>query len=129
MTSENKGPEAQYFEKLAQGIFEIQRCAACGEHQFFPRALCVHCGSTRLDWVKPSGAGTVYSYSVVRRKPEAGGDYNVVLVDLDEGVRLMSCIEKGVEKGIFIGQKVSARVALRDGSGVVVFDAAEVTHA
>lgn len=129
MTDDIKGPEARYFEKLAQGIFEIQRCATCREHQFFPRALCVHCGSTQLDWVKPSGAGTVYSYSVVRRKPEAGGDYNVILVDLDEGVRLMSCIDKGDENGIFIGQKVSARVALRNGAGVVVFDAAEVTDA
>lgn len=129
MTVENKGPEARYFEKLAQGIFEIQQCKACHQHQFYPRALCVHCASTQLDWVSPSGNGTVYSYSVIRRKPEAGGDYNVVLVDLDEGVRMMSCIENGAQKDIRIGQKVSARVVRRDDAGVVVFDAVGEEHA
>lgn len=82
-----------------------------------------------MNWVTPSGRGTIYSYSVVRRKPEAGGDYNVVLVDLDENVRLMSRVE-GVEPGeLRIGQRVQARVAVEDGKGVLVFDLVEESHA
>jgi uncharacterized OB-fold protein len=122
------GPEEHYFGRLAQGVFEIQRCTACARHQFFPRILCVHCGSEELEWVAASGRGTVYSYSVVRRKPEAGGDYNVVLVDLDEGVRLMSRLEGVAPDDIRIGQAVRARVAQEDGKGIVVFDP-EVSHA
>lgn len=123
------GPEAHYFGRLSEGVFEIQRCGACGRHQFFPRVLCTHCGSEDLNWVTPSGRGTIYSYSVVRRKPEAGGDYNVVLVDLDENVRLMSRVE-GVEPGeLRIGQRVQARVAVEDGKGVLVFDLVEESHA
>lgn len=123
-----QGPEAHYFARLTEGVFEIQRCAACERHQFFPRVLCVHCGSEDLSWVAPSGRGTIYSYSIVRRKPEAGGDYNVVLVDLEENVRLMSRVE-GVEPAdLRIGQAVQARVAVEDGKGVVVFDAAEASH-
>lgn len=38
------GPEKQYFDKLAAGRFEIQRCAGCGKHVFYPRVLCPHCG-------------------------------------------------------------------------------------
>lgn len=129
MAFENKGPEAYYFERLEQGIFEIQQCAGCRKHQFYPRILCVHCGGSELIWSKPSGKGTVYSYSIVRRKPEAGGDYNVVLIDLEEGVRLMSSIDNRVAADIYIGQKVQARVVHRDGAGVVVFDAAEAAHA
>lgn len=34
----------------------------------------------------------MYSTTVVRRKPDAGGDYNVALIHLDEGVQLMSCV-------------------------------------
>lgn len=129
MSLENKGPEAHYFEQLKQGVFEIQQCVACRKHQFFPRVLCVHCGGSELVWKQPSGTGTVYSYSIVRRKPEAGGDYNVVLVDLEESVRLMSSIENCAAADIYVGQRVQARVVHRDGAGVVVFDAVEVAHA
>jgi acetyl-CoA acetyltransferase len=77
------GPEAVHRDKLARGSFEIQRCAACARHVFYPRVLCPWCGSDRLAWVSAAGTGTVYSTTIVRRKPADGGDYNVALVDLD----------------------------------------------
>ncbi|MVW80760.1 Zn-ribbon domain-containing OB-fold protein [Bordetella sp. 02P26C-1] len=126
---EAQGPEARYFARLSEGIFEIQRCTACERHQFYPRMLCVHCGSEDLQWIAPSGRGTVYSYSIVRRKPEAGGDYNVVLVDLDEDVRVMSRIEGVNPDAVHVGLRVLARVALEDGKGVLVFDQTEDSHA
>lgn len=49
-----------------------------------------------LDWVEPSGNGSVHAVTTVRRKPEAGGDYSVSLVRLDEGVRIMRRVEGGV---------------------------------
>ncbi|HEX9183212.1 MAG TPA: OB-fold domain-containing protein [Burkholderiales bacterium] len=105
------GPEKQYLDKLAAGRFEIQRCAACTKHVFYPRVLCPHCGSERLDWVAPSGRGTVYSTTIVRRKPADGGDYNVCLVDLVEGPRMLSRVA-GVAPGeVRIGMAVKARLA------------------
>jgi len=104
------GPQARYFSALAQGRFEIQNCDGCRKWQFFPRSLCMHCGSTRLKWQAPSGRGTVYSTSVVRRKPEAGGDYNVALIDLDEGVRLMSRVEGVAPDAVRIGMAVQAQL-------------------
>lgn len=123
------GPQAHYFARLAEGVFEIQRCTQCERHQFFPRVLCTHCGGEDLTWVAPTGRGTVYSYSIVRRKPEAGGDTNVVLIDLDENVRMMSRVEGVAPDGLRIGQRVAARVALEAGRGVLVFDLMEGTHA
>lgn len=105
------GPEKQYLDKLATGRFEIQRCAACGKHVFYPRVLCPHCGSDRLDWVAPSGRGTVYSTTIVRRKPADGGDYNIVLVDLEEGVRLLSRVAGVAPEQVRIGMAVRARIA------------------
>lgn len=105
------GPEQQYFDKLAAGRFEIQRCAACGRHVFYPRVLCPHCGGGRLDWVAPSGRGTVYSTTVVRRKPADGGDYNIALVDLAESVRLMSRVVGVAPDQVRIGMAVKARIA------------------
>jgi len=102
------GPQQHYLQALADRRLLLQRCAECGWHQFPPRSLCVHCGAGEPDWVSPSGLGTVYSCSVVARAPEVGGDYNVVLVDLDEGVRLMSHMVNHPEGSSLIGSRVSA---------------------
>jgi uncharacterized protein len=105
------GPEKRFFDALAAGRFEIQRCAACAKHVFYPRVVCPHCGADTLDWVPASGRGTVYSTTVVRRKPADGGDYNVCLVDLEEGVRLMSRVAGVPPQDVRIGMAVTARIA------------------
>lgn len=105
------GPEYDYKQKLAAGRFEIQKCAACGKHVFYPRVICPHCGADELGWVAAAGAGVVYSSTVVRRKPEAGGDYNVALVDLAEGPRMMSRVVGVEPTAVKIGMKVKARIA------------------
>jgi uncharacterized OB-fold protein len=120
-----RGPQEQYFAALAEGRFQIQHCTACGRHQFFPRTLCMHCGATDLAWTDPVGTGTVYSFSIVRRKPEAGGDYNVALIDLDEGVRLMSRVDGVALDRLRIGMPVKARVLRDAAQPLVVFDAVE----
>jgi len=123
MSEQAQGVQARHQAWLDQGRFMIQRCAACGQHVYFPREVCPHCGAADPEWVAPSGLGTVYSTTVVRRKPEAGGDYNVCLVDLDEGVRLMSRVEQQPADAVHVGQRVQARVLLAEGQGgVVVFD-------
>lgn len=108
---------------LKQGRFLIQRCGDCSQHVYYPRELCPHCGSGALELVAPNGTGTVYSVTTVRRKPEAGGDLNVSLIDLDEGVRLMSRVEGVPASDVRIGQRVKARVLQREGAdALVVFD-------
>ncbi len=108
---------------LAKGEFLIQQCGDCQQHIYFPREMCPHCGSAAVNFVKPSGQGTVYSVTTVRRKPAEGGDYNVSLIDLDEGVRLMSRVDNLAPDAVKIGQRVMARVLLKDDQGMVVFDA------
>ena len=104
------GPEKQYLDKLAAGRFEIQRCTGCGKHVFYPRVLCPHCGGEHLDWVAASGRGTVYSTTIVRRKPADGGDYNVCLVDLAEGPRMLSRVVTVPPDQVQIGMTVAARI-------------------
>lgn len=115
------GPQAHYFAALSEGRFEIQHCGACQSCQFFPRTVCMHCGAEDLTWIRPSGRGTVYSTSVVRRKSEAGGDYNVALIDLEEGVRLMSQVEGIAATDVRIGMAVQARVRQTDAAPRLVF--------
>jgi uncharacterized OB-fold protein len=58
----------------------------------------------------------------VRRKPEAGGDYNVALIDLDEGVRMMSRVDGIPPEEVRIGMQVRAKVLDNKGVGLVVFE-------
>lgn len=73
----------------------------------------------------PSGQGTVYSTTVVRRKAEAGGDYNVALIDLKEGVRMMSRVEGISPEAVAIGMPVQATIIDGEGGKLVVFHLAE----
>jgi len=116
------GVLARHQAALNEGRFLIQRCTGCGKAVYFPRELCPHCGHGELAFVAPAGSGTVYAVTTVRRKPEAGGDYNVTLVELDEGVRLMSRVEGVPSSDVRIGHRVKARVVQQAGQGLVVFD-------
>ena len=116
------GVQAQHTAALDQGRFLIQRCHSCHGAIYFPREVCPHCGSDHVGFEEPKGTGTVYSVTTVRRKADAGGDYNVSLIDFDEGVRLMSRVEQLSPDQVKIGQRVKARVQDTNGNGVVVFD-------
>jgi uncharacterized OB-fold protein len=115
------GPDSIHAKALEEGRFAIQRCAGCGKHIFMPRVLCPHCGDSRLEWAPIDGRGTVYSATVVRRRPEQGGDYNVSLIDLHEGARLMSRVEGIEPAAVRIGMNVSARIAKTDSGNVLIF--------
>ena len=121
--TEPQGVQAFHQLELDAGRFLIQRCGGCGKHVYFPRELCPHCGGSALEWTLPQGAGTVYAVTTVRRKPTDGGDLNVSLIDLDEGVRLMSRVDNLPADQVRIGQRVKARVQVEDGRGLVLFDA------
>jgi uncharacterized OB-fold protein len=122
MTLPTQGIQARHQQALDQGRFLIQHCAACGKHVYFPRALCPHCGAAEPALVAPAGGGTVAAGTTIGRKPDQGGNYHVCLVDLDEGVRLLSRVEGLAPEAVQIGMRVRARVQLADGKGLVVFD-------
>ena len=110
--------QARYFERLAEGIFQIPRCTDCGRPHFYPRICCPHCGSLALEWFLPSGRGVVYATTVVRR---IEGDHTVCLVDLDEGPRLMSRVVELPVEQVCIGLRVQARIDITPEGPLLVF--------
>ena len=64
------------------------------------------------------------SSTEARRKPDAGGDYNVALVDLDEGVRMMSRVDGVPPTEVKIGMRVKAKVVKVNDAGLVIFEPA-----
>lgn len=120
-SSSGPGPDAAWRDKLAAGDFEIQHCSGCGKYIFYPRATCHHCGSRNLNWVKVSGNAVVYATSVVRQRPEHGPDYNIALVDLAEGPRMMTRVVDIDPAEVKIGMPVTAFVGDVDGEAAVLF--------
>ena len=116
-------PDADFHQFLKEGRFMIQRSLSTGRHVFYPRVMAPGTGETDLEWVEALGLGTVYSTSTVRAKPPAQS-YNVALVDLDEGPRMMSRVEGLPSEQVAIGLRVKARIAREGDQACVVFDPA-----
>lgn len=85
-----------FWEAARRHELIIQRCSPCQTHIFYPRYNCPHCGSRDLEWVKASGRGKVYTYTVARRPTyPAFADrvpYVIAIVQLEEGPRLTTNI-------------------------------------
>jgi hypothetical protein len=89
---------AAFWEATRERRLLVQWCTSCDRGVFYPRVFCPHCGggSEALEWRTASGRATVYA-AVVEHKPEAAGanfsdgaPYCVALVDLEEGVRMLT---------------------------------------
>ncbi|MFD8641519.1 bifunctional MaoC family dehydratase N-terminal/OB-fold nucleic acid binding domain-containing protein [Streptomyces zaomyceticus] len=92
---------AGFWEGVAAHRLLVQRCGDCATLRFPWLPGCADCGSREWDTVEASGAGTVFSY-VVMHHPSfpaftatddpatAGGPYAVGLIELAEGVRMIS---------------------------------------
>lgn len=81
-----------FWEAASRGVLAVQECQGCGHRQHYPRPLCLRCGVLELAWRDCSGLGTVHSLTTVRRqiRPELEPPYDVALIDLDEGPRLLA---------------------------------------
>lgn len=112
---------APYWEHARRGMFALPRCEACGKFHFYPRATCPHCGGARIAWVPASGAGEVYSFSVVHRAPgpafKADVPYVVAIVKTDEGPHLLSRVVGVSPDAVKIGMRL--KVSIQEVSGDV----------
>lgn len=116
-------PEIHWRAALAEGRVLLQRTRSSGSHFFPPRLVEPGTGDADWEWVEASGFGTVYAVTVVNQKPPAE-PYDVVLVDLDEGVRLMSRVEGIAPEAVTIGLRVRARIDATGDAPILLFDPA-----
>jgi uncharacterized OB-fold protein len=115
---------APFWDATRRRELTVQRCESCARLVWYPRFVCPHCGGSSLEWEKLSGDGVVYAVSVHHRAAlPALADkvpYSVALVDLDEGVRMMSNVFGPPPT---VGDRVSvAWVPLEDGRNLAVFE-------
>jgi uncharacterized OB-fold protein len=77
-----------WWDQTRERRLTVQSCRACHAVQFYPRCLCVACGSFEVELVPASGRGTVYSRTVLSTSPNPDffvTPYVVALVRLEEG--------------------------------------------
>jgi hypothetical protein len=120
LTEDNHG----FWDAAREGRLVTQRCVGCGRLQHPPRPMCPSCHGLELEVVDLVGTGVVYSYSILHHPQHPSFDYPVVaaLIDLDEGVRILSNLVDVPPEDVRIGMAVEVRfVPTRDEMAVPVF--------
>ena len=99
----------------------VQRCVRCGALRHPPRPMCPRCQSLDWDTIEASGRGTVFSFVMPRHPPLPWFDdgYIVALVDLAEGVRLVTNLVDCTPDDARVGMDVQVRFTEFDGGLVL----------
>ncbi len=106
-------PLAAYIAFLERGELGYQFSPSANAAVFYPRVIAPRTGEADLEWRVSKGLGTVYATTVVHQ--QKGEQYNVALIDVDEGFRMMSRVEDVAPTAVKIGMRVKFRVHRAEG--------------
>lgn len=102
---------APFWEAASEKKFVVPECEECGQAHWYPRGICPHCFSQKLNWKPSQGVGTIYSFTVARM---SNPPYVVAYVALEEGPIMMANIVDDNPDSIRIGQRVEIVMNLAD---------------
>ena len=99
---------AVFWDAARDGRLVAQRCGGCKKLRHPPRPMCPRCRSLEIEIAELSGKGSVYSYAILHHPQNPAFDYPVlgVLIDLDEGIRVVSNIVDVDKDAIRVGMRV-----------------------
>jgi uncharacterized OB-fold protein len=104
------GLHGEFFEHCKRHALHFQRCDDCQTFRHVPREMCAGCGSWNWSWVASSGRGTVFTWTVVMRPMHPdfvdACPYAPVVVEMEEGVRLLSLVSDVAPEDLEIGMQV-----------------------
>jgi uncharacterized OB-fold protein len=113
MPNAAESPLGIYIAHLKRGELGYQFSPSTGQVVFYPRLIAPRTGAADLEWRVSKGLGSVHATTVVH--PQQGNPYNVCLVDVDEGFRMMSRVEDIEPTQVKIGMRVKFRVFASQG--------------
>jgi uncharacterized protein len=118
---------APFWDATREQVLSLPWCLDCGEPFWFPREVCPKCLGSAIEWRPASGRGVVYAVTV-ENKPmmlrAVFGDerYAIALVELDEGVRMMTNVVGCPVDEITVGQPVGVTwEPMSDGRHLALF--------
>jgi len=103
-------PAATYIEYCKKGQLAYQVCLDDNTPVFYPRVAAPRTGSRNLEWRVSKGLGAVYATTTTTDVKRGNPDYNVCMVELDEGFRMMSRVEDIDSNHVKIGMRVKMRM-------------------
>ena len=99
-----------WWEALKRHELYLQKCRDCGFERYYPRTLCTNCLSPKTEWVRCSGRGTIYPFTVTNQNQAAGFrdslPYVMAYVELDEGLKMLTNIVDCPPDQVKIGMPV-----------------------
>lgn len=99
-----------WWEALKRHELYLQKCRDCGAARYYPRAQCTQCLSPRTEWVKCSGRGKIYTFTVTYQNQAPGFreslPYVMAYVELDEGAKMLTNIVDCSPEQVRIGMPV-----------------------
>ena len=118
---------AFFWEGLKAERLLVQRCDDCETLRHPPRPMCQHCQSLKWNTIDADGRGTVISFVIPRHPPMPFFDdgYIVALVELDEGVRLVTNLIEVAPEDVSMGMRVVVRYERFDNDIVLALFAPE----
>ena len=109
-----------FWDATREQRLELQWCLDCEQPIHFPREVCPRCLGSTFEWRQASGDGEVYSVVVEHRADEP---YTVALVDLPEGVRMLTNVVGCAADEVRVGMRVHVTwEALDDGRHLPLFE-------
>ncbi|MEO7370622.1 MAG: OB-fold domain-containing protein [Ilumatobacteraceae bacterium] len=82
-----------FWDATRQHRIDLQQCDGCLAFRFIPSEICSRCHSEAFTWQPVSGSGSIYSYTVVHRAPNAAyqreAPYVIAHVALAEGPHMI----------------------------------------
>jgi uncharacterized OB-fold protein len=130
MTQPSQPPsiDEPFWRAAQEHRLEFQLCLECGYVRWPAAGVCPECLSRDSEWRQSVHTGTVWSYVVYHHGYTSALKerlpYNVALIELDNGVRLLSRLDIAPEM-IRIGMRVVASFAEVGGRLAPVFIAAK----
>lgn len=125
MADQPQSPLAIFQDHCEKGELAYQVDPATGQAVFYPRTVAPGTAQPNLEWRVSAGLGTVYATTTMHRRGE--DPYDISMIELDEGFRMMSRVESIDPDAVAVGMRVKVRMvpATEDSPIYPVFDPAE----
>jgi hypothetical protein len=99
-----------FWEAAKRQELHMQQCLDCQHIRYPINHVCPKCLSGRAEWKRLSGRGEVFSYIVFHQVYHAGFardvPYNVAMIQLEEGPRMISNVVGVPTDKVKVGDKV-----------------------
>ncbi len=108
MADQPKSPLAIFRDHCEKGELAYQIDPVSGKAVFYPRAVAPNTARPNLEWRVSKGVGTVYATTTLHRRGE--DPYDISMIELDEGFRMMSRVESVDPMAVVVGMRVKVRM-------------------